>query len=174
MIISMAVIVVLTVAIILPTGLCTFNPGAPESGPVHEVDERTFLSLEAGAADYDLVIPTVPADWTANSARRTSIGQTPAPVVGYVTGENGFLQLVQTDLPEEEAVDGIDGELRSLDRTEDIRGVEVSVHTSENEDVRDLWSFTEGGVTYLINGVAADDEFATLIEATLDGEPVEN
>lgn len=170
MVISMAVIVVIMVAVVLPTGLCTYSPGTPEGGPVMEVDERAFLDMEAGSADYPLVIPAVPDTWTPNSARRSAIGQEPAAVVGYVTEQEGFLQLTQTDLDPEEAVRDVDQDPRELERTETIDGVEVAVYSSEESGVRDLWVFEQGETTHLLSGAAPDEEFAQLVEGVLAGD----
>lgn len=170
---SMIVIVAMTIAVVLPTGLCTFNPGAPEAGPVHEVDERAFLSMEARAVDFPVVIPEVPEGWTPNSARRTSLGQDTAPTTGYVTDQTSYLQLIQTDLDAEEAVRAMDADPRQVTATQNVDGVEVHVYTSEENDVRDVWAFTDGGVTYLLSGVAGDEEYAELISAVLDATPVD-
>lgn len=172
MTLSMAIIVAMAIAVVLPTGLCTFNPGAPESGPVHEVDEEAFLSMEARAADFPVVIPKVPEGWTPNSARRTSLGTAGAPTTGYVTDRTSYLQLIQTDMPVAEAVTALDADPRSLERTEEVAGTSVDVYTSSEDGVRDVWAFAHDGVTYLITGVAEDDEYATLIEAVVAAEPV--
>lgn len=172
MAISMTIIVVLTIAVVLPTGLCTFNPGAPEAGPVHEVDEQAFLSMEAQAVDYPVVVPEVPEGWTPNSARRTSLGDQGAPTTGYVTDETSYLQLIQTDLAPEEAVREMDADPRTVTSTEDIEGTQVEVYTSDEKDVRDAWVFTSAGVTYVISGVAGDTEFAELVRAVLAAEPI--
>ena len=45
MFLSLALIVVLMVVSVGATGLCTYEPGAPEGGPVREVDAHTFMSM---------------------------------------------------------------------------------------------------------------------------------
>ncbi|WP_082121256.1 DUF4245 domain-containing protein [Corynebacterium uterequi] len=171
MAISMVIIVVLMVAVVLPTGLCSFEPGAPEGGPVVKVDEETFLAMEAQALSYPVVIPAVPEGWTANSARRSAVGQTPAPVVGYLTDDGGYLQLTQTSVPLDEAVSAYDGELRSPAGTVDVAGTTVTHYTSDYRGVRDLWAFETKGATNLISGVATEDAVRQLVDATLNGTP---
>lgn len=171
MVISMAVIVVIMIAVVLPTGLCTYSPNTPEGGPVTEVDEQTFLNMEAGSANFPLVIPDVPDSWTANSARRSAVGTEAAPVVGYVTEQEGYLQLTQTGLPIDDAVREFDADPRELERTENIAGAEVQVYSSEESAVRDLWVFDHNDTTEILSGAAVDEEFAQLVEATLNGEP---
>lgn len=46
MMINVVIIIVAMLAVVGFTGLCTFNPGAPEQGPVQEVDARSFVELE--------------------------------------------------------------------------------------------------------------------------------
>lgn len=170
--ISMSIIVVLMILIILPTGLCTYNPGAPESGPVQEVDAEAFLDLEARAASFPLVMPEDPEGWITNSARRTQVAGQPATVVGWVTDQEGYLQLTQTDVELAEAVRGIDQDPRELERTETVAGREVQVYASEEGDVRDLWVADTGETRLLITGSAAVEDFRELMAAALTADEV--
>lgn len=171
MTISMVVIVLIMIAVVLPTGLCSYNPGTADGGAVTEVDEQAFLGMEANNSAFPLVVPAEPEGWTANSARRSAVGDAQAPVVGYVTDDEGFLQLTQTDVPLDDAVRDVDADPREQVRTEDVEGTEVRVFHSDEGDVRDIWAFTRDGVTYLISGSASDDEFRELVSATLRGAP---
>ena len=46
------VVMFLAVAVTIGfTGLCSFNPGKPENGPVHEVDAAPFVNVEARRVD---------------------------------------------------------------------------------------------------------------------------
>lgn len=171
MAISMVTIVVIMIAVVLPTGLCSFNTDTPEGGAVTEVDEQAFLGMEAHSAAFPLVVPDEPEGWTANSARRAAIGDAQAPVVGYVTADGGFLRLTQTDVDLESAVREVDTDVREEIRTEDIEETQVRVFQSEEPDVRDIWAFERDGVTYLVSGAAADDDFRELVRGTLHGQP---
>ena len=170
--ISMGIIVVLMVLIVLPTGLCTYSPGAPEGGPVQEVDAEAFLGLEARAADFPLIMPENPDGWVPNSARRTQVDGQPATVVGWVTDDEGYLQLTQTGVELEDAVRGVDQDPRALDRTENIDGQEVQVYSSEEGDVRDLWAVDAGESRLLVSGAADEEEFRELMAAALDAEQI--
>lgn len=94
-------VMALTVAF---TGMCSLNPGRPENGPVQEVDARQFLDIEARGMAFPLRYPQMPDGWTTNSARRSSVDGAPAPVVGWVTAQGAYVQLLQTDRPLEDAV----------------------------------------------------------------------
>lgn len=171
MLINAALITVLMVVAVGATGLCTFNPGAPEQGPVQEVDAETFLGLEARAVDYPVRYPDAPEGWIPNSARRAIIAQKPAPVVGWVTADGGFLQLTQTDAPVEQAVREVDAAPRELARTEEIDGVNVEVYSSDG--ARDLWVADDGQVRFLVTGAGEDREFEELIRRALTAAPID-
>lgn len=172
MTINVVVIVVMMVLAVGFTGMCTFNPGAPESGPVQEVDGRTFMDLEARAAGFPVRYPEMPEGWTNNSARRTSIAGQPAPVLGWVTPGEGFVQLTQTGVAEDDAVKQFDGSPREREREELIDGHPTTTYTSPHNDIRDLWVVDLGDVRLLVTGAAPDEEFAELVRATVNAAPV--
>lgn len=170
---NMVLIVVIMVVAVGATGLCTFNPGKPEQGPVQEVDAATFLDMEARAVDFPVVYPQAPEGWVTNSARRSMIAQQPAPVVGWVTADGGFLQLTQTGASLDDAARQADTKPRDLDRTEELAGNEVQIYTSEAADVRDLWVVDAGQSRLVLTGAGTDEEFRTLIAAALDAAPIQ-
>lgn len=172
MILSLAVVVVLMVVSVGATGLCSYEPGVPENGPVREVDAHTFMGMEARAASYPLRMPENPEGWVTNSARRGQVAETPAAIVGWVTAEGGFIQLTQTPVPLAKAVREIDPHPRDLDRTVAVAGQDVEVYQSEERDVRDLWAVDMGETRLLFSGAAADEEFLTIIEDTVAAEPL--
>lgn len=172
MILSLAVIVVLMLVTVGATGLCSYEPGAPENGPVREVDAHTFMGLEARAASHPLRMPENPEGWVTNSARRGMVAEQPAAIVGWVTAEGGFIQLTQTSVPLDEAVREIDPDPRDLARTVTVAGQDVQVYQSEERDVRDLWAVDMGETTLLFTGAAPDEEFLTIIEDTVTAEPL--
>ena len=168
MFLSLALIVVLMVVSVGATGLCTYEPGAPEGGPVREVDAHTFMGMEARATNFPVRMPENPDGWVTNSARRGQVNQTPAPIVGWVTADRGFIQLTQTDQELADAVRGIDPHPRELDRTVQVSGHEVQIYCSDEDDVRDLWVVDMGDARLLFTGAGRDEEFETLIDATVN------
>ncbi|MCQ4619732.1 DUF4245 domain-containing protein [Corynebacterium sp. CCUG 71335] len=167
-VVLIAALMILSVAF---TGMCEFNPGRPENGPVHEVDGRTFMEMEARAADFPVRFPEMPEGWTNNSARRTLIDGTPAPVAGWVTPGEGFLQVTQTGVPADEAAQA-DGKYREHSREETVADFPATVYTSDAKDVRDLWVVDLDDVRLLVTGAAPDAEFRELIEAFAASEPL--
>ena len=174
MTINVVVIVVLMLLAVGFTGMCSFNPGRPENGPVQEVDGLTFMSMEARAVDFAVRFPEMPQGWVNNSARRTTIENQPAPVTGWVTPEEGYLQLTQTGADEDAALKGIDASPRTLARTEDVAGYEAKIYTADYEDVRDVWFVDLGDERILITGAAQDAEYRELIEKVAAAAPLEH
>ncbi|WP_370513955.1 DUF4245 domain-containing protein [Corynebacterium sp. zg331] len=172
MMLSLGAIVVMMVVGVGATGLCSFDPGNPENGPVPTADAAAFLGMEAAGASFPVRLPEAPEGWVSNSARRTSVGGRPAPTVGYITDRGGYLQLAQTDLPGDEAARGYDDELRDHDRTIDVAGTATEVYASSDREVRDLWVADLGDARLLISGAATEEEFRALIEATAQAQPL--
>ncbi len=173
MTLSMVFIIVLMLIVVVPTGLINFRTGEPDPGTVRAIDEQAFLDLEARGADFPMVHPQVPEDWTPNSARRTQIDGEPASVVGWVTDEGGYIQLTQTGVGLEDAVRGVDAYPRELVGTETIDGTEVSKYASEEPDVRDLWVADTGQTRMLVSGVATGEDFRALMDAALGADPID-
>ena len=172
--INAVLIVVLMLVAVGATGLCSFNPGAPEQGPVQEVDAETFLDLESRAVDFPVRYPEMPEGWITNSARRSMLAGQPAPVVGWVTPDRGFIQLTQTGLDAEAAIENADSKPRTLDRTVDVDGHEVEVLASEEQDVRDLWVVDAGDARFVLTGAGEDREFEELIATALATAPIQH
>ncbi|WP_288864597.1 DUF4245 domain-containing protein [uncultured Corynebacterium sp.] len=172
--INAVLIVVLMLVAVGATGLCSFNPGAPEQGPVQEVDAETFLDLESRAVDFPVRYPEMPEGWITNSARRSMLAGQPAPVVGWVTPDRGFIQLTQTGLDADAAIENADSKPRTLDRTVDVDGHEVEVLASEEQDVRDLWVVDAGDTRFVLTGAGEDREFEELIATALATAPIQH
>lgn len=169
---SLGIIIIAMIVVVGTTGLCSYEPGAPESGPVREVDAESFMGMEARATNFPVRLPENPEGWMTNSARRSMIDGTQAPVVGWVTADRGYIALTQTMLPLDDAVKNIDSDFRELSRTEDIAGQEVRIYHSDESDVRDLWAVDMGEVRLLFTGAGSQEEFRTIIAATIYSAPL--
>lgn len=170
---NVVIVVVLMLVGVGATGLCTYHPGRPESGPVQEVDAKTFLGLEARAVDFPVRYPEMPEGWVTNSARRSMVQDTPAPVVGWVTPDKGYLQMTQTKADEEAAIAAHDDKERPNERTETIESKQVRALSSDDQDVRQLWVVDGGDVRLLVTGAGTDEEFRELISTTLRTAPID-
>ncbi|ALP51547.1 hypothetical protein C627_05530 [Corynebacterium glutamicum ZL-6] len=173
MIISLVVSAIIMLLAVGFTGMCSFNTGSPENGQVPEVDASTFMSMEARAmTDHATRLPETPEGWTTNSARRTMVDDTPASVVGYVTADEGYIQLTQTGETVEDAVAGYDTRWRDLSESYDLDGHDVGIYTSQESDVRDLRVMDLGDARVMVSGAATDEEFNDLLRAVANSEPL--
>lgn len=154
------------------TGMCTYNPGAPEQGQVPEVDAGTFISMEARGMDFAVREPATPEGWSTNSARRSVVAAAPAPVIGYVTTDGGYIQLTQTGAAPEDAAAAYDGRWRDLTETYEVNGTEVQVFTSGDREVRDLRIVDLQDARVLLSGAATDEEFDELIANAIQAQPL--
>ena len=170
MVISVAVIVIAMIVVVAPTGLWSYGPGEPEFEPVHEVDPQAFIDNEARANAYEIYFPETPEQWVPNSARRKLIDGESATVVGWVTAERGFIQIAQSNVPLEKALQSFDSKYRPHETIQQVAGRDVIVKSSDDNSVSRLWGVDKNGTTVLFDGVASDDEFTTIIEATLQAE----
>nr|WP_305085013.1 DUF4245 domain-containing protein [Corynebacterium pseudogenitalium] len=172
MLINVILIVVVMVIAVGATGLCTFNPGKPENGPVQEVDAKTFLGLEARGVNFPVRYPEMPAGWVTNSARRSMIAQQPAPVVGWVTPDGGFIQLTQTGADSTTVESEVDGKQRTLERQDTIDGHNVEIFKGTEAKTRPLWVVDAGDARFAVTGAGTEAEFKELISAALVAQPL--
>lgn len=171
-VVSLLVVVGLMVPMVAFTGMCSFDRGTPENGPVQKVDATQIFSMEARAMNFPLRLPETPEGWTTNSARRTTVNKQPATVVGWVTQEGAYLQLMQTDQPLDKAVQDVDEHGRTEQQAQLIDGQEFRTYTSQEKNVRDVWAADLGDVRLIFSGTAGPAEFETIARNTLQAEPL--
>ncbi|WP_026161347.1 DUF4245 domain-containing protein [Corynebacterium ciconiae] len=173
--IGMTLLVIMGIAAISVafTGLCTFNTGTPENGPVQEVDASTVLHMEARAVDFPLRQPADPEGWITNSARRGSVNGQPAVIQGWVTKEGAYLQLMQTDQPLDDALRANDSGLKTKGEPTSVAGMDFTTYTKEDRHSRDLWGADLGDVRIVLAGSADADDFAELAQAFAEAKPIE-
>jgi hypothetical protein len=166
-----AILVLLPVVLLLG-GLsrCSFAPGGPEidpsAGPT--VDAPVLLRDAARQAPFTVRIPAVPPGWRSNAVDRATVAGGPSTSVrvGYVTGAARYLELVQSDAPEEVLVRDVAGTESRPTGVVDLGGARWVVYDGDEP----LWVADVAGVRLLVTGSAGEDEFRTLAEATLAGE----
>ncbi|AKK05462.1 putative DUF4245 family protein [Corynebacterium mustelae] len=169
---SLAAVLAVMIVSVAFTGMCSYGRDTAENVQINKVDAAAFFDLEARAMNFPLRLPEVPAGWVANSARRGAVDGQPAPIVGWVIGKDGYVQLTQTDVPADKAVTGADNNFRELVETYDVDGVAVSRYASEDADVRDIRVADLGDVRLLVTGAATKEQFDDLISRTIASEPI--
>ena len=158
---TLGLLLVVAAIFVAPTGMCSFHPGAPEHGPVQDVDAASFLKMEAHQSKFPLRLPATPEGWVPNSARRTSVTDRPAPSVGWVTKGEGYLQLIQTDVPLDKLKNFPDDPNRKPGERKQVSGTTFETFHGD----RDLWIADLGTSRALIKGSASEGEFQQLAEA---------
>ena len=150
-------------------GQCTFSPSGPQQGAIPEFDADASLRQDARSLDFPVRSPAVPEGWTSNSGRVESFAGTSSSHVGWVTGQRSYVELVQSDAPEEE--------FRSLgggprpDRTiVPVTGQEWTVFTGD--DVRPVWVLDLDDVRVAVTGSASSSDFEALAAAVQDEDPL--
>lgn len=150
-------------------GQCAFSPSGPEQGPIREFDAGASLAEDARTLDFPIRSPEVPEGWTSNSGRVQSLGGFTSSHVGWVTGERSYIELVQTDAPED-VVRMVDGEPRPSRTMVPISGREWSVYNGD--DVRPVWVLDTGDTRVAVTGSAPNSDFETMATAVQDSGPL--
>lgn len=170
MILTLAVMFIAVAVTVGFTGLCSFNPGKPENGPVQEVDAASFLKMEARRVDYPVRLPEVPEGWVSNSTRAGMAAGKQTTIVGYVTASGAFAQITQTDAPADQLP--ADGKERLTDGTVDVDGTTWTKYVPTNDNDRRVWVADLGDSRAIIEGTANDEEFTELASAVQKATPV--
>ncbi len=166
MVLSLAAMAVIMFIAVGTTGLCSFNPGRPEMGPIPDVDVEAFLAQENQRTPYTVVAPEVPEGWTPNSVRAGMVGPHQTSTIGYVTGEESYIQLLQTDAPADMLPDE-DQAPRISAGTVEAGGVTWEVAEGTEPNIRRTWVADLGDVRVEIQGSASDEMYRTLAEAVV-------
>lgn len=152
-------------------GQCTFSPSGPQQGAIPEFDAEASLRQDARSLDFPIRSPEVPEGWTSNSGRVEGFAGTTSSHVGWVTGERSFVELVQSDAPED-AFRSLNGGPRPSRTIVPIAGREWAVFTGD--DVRPVWVLDLDDVRVAVTGSAATAEFEALATAVQDAQPLPN
>lgn len=166
MLLSLAAMAVIMFIAVGTTGLCSFNPGRPEQGMIPRADVQSFLKQENQRAPYPVVEPRLPEGWTANSTRAGMIGPHQTSIIGYVTPEESYVQVLQTDAPADMLPDP-DQAPRVDAGTMEAGGVTWQVSEGTEPNVRRTWVADLGDVRVEIQGSASDEMYRTLAEAVV-------
>lgn len=150
-------------------GLCTFSPSGPQQGQIPDFDARASLEQDARSLDFPIRSPEVPEGWTANSGRVQGFAGTTSSHVGWVTGERSYIELVQSDAPED-AFRSLGGGPRPSRTVVPISGREWIVLTGD--DVRPVWVLDLDDVRVAVTGSAPTSDFESLAAAVQDVEPL--
>jgi Protein of unknown function (DUF4245) len=173
----MAAAVGVLVAIVVVLGFVSrgagFAPGGPtvDGSRLPTIDAPAELGSRQASTPFPLRVPAVPVGWRANSVGVDPIGPDHRAVrVGYVTPGATFVQVQQTDAPEEAALAAASGSrVLAAQGSHDVAGQRWTVYgTRPGEPV---WIADTGSVRWVVTGSGTDDEFRALAAALRAGPP---
>jgi hypothetical protein len=161
--------VVLGVGVLLLAGLvraCSFAPGAPEVDreSLPRIDPASELRRDAPNLAFPLRVPSLPADWIAQSSDVVVVGPSRAARVGWVTPDDEFARLVQSDADEVALVTSEEGAPTATGAVA-AGGREWVTHTGRRGEA--IWVTDVDGVRLLVTGSAAPEQLGRLAEAAL-------
>lgn len=150
-------------------GQCAFTPSGPKQGAIPAFDADASLRQDARSLGFPVRSPEVPEGWVSNSGRVESFAGTSSSHVGWVTGERSFVELAQSDAPED-AFRSLGGGPRPERTIIPVTGREWTVFTGD--DVRPVWVLDLGDARVAVTGSAATSDFEALAAAVQRAEPL--
>ena len=167
---SVVVLMVIVGALAGLAGQCSFSPSGPEPGPIPEFDAEASLAQDARTLDFPIRSPEVPEGWTANSGSVQGLGDSISSHTGWVTGERSYVELIQSDAPED-AFRSICAEPRPSRTIIPVSGREWSVYAGD--DVRPVWVLDMGDVRVAVTGSAPSSDFESMAAIVQDTPPLQ-
>ncbi|TDQ58404.1 uncharacterized protein DUF4245 [Actinomycetospora succinea] len=160
---------VVGVAVLVVAGLlraCSFAPGAPQVDreSVPRIDPAAELLGDAPTMRIPLRVPALPADWIPQSSDVVLVAGTRAARVGWVTPDDEFARLVQSDADEAALVVSEAGDPTATG-TVQAGGRTWVTHTGRRGEP--IWVADVDGVRLLVTGSATPERLTQLAEAAL-------
>jgi hypothetical protein len=164
---------VLAVVVLALTGLtraCSFSPTDPtvDRGAVQRIDVGQVSRDAARAVPFAVRAPAMPADWIPQSSDVRPVGAGQAFRLGWLTPENAYLRLVQSDAPEDVLVASEQSGPPAVGPVSAGGRTWTSYRGARGEA---LWVTDVDGVRWLVTGSASPARFTQLVTAAL-GSPV--
>ena len=161
--------IVLAVVVLALTGLtraCSFSPTAPtvDRGAVQRIDVAQVTRDATAAVPFALRAPAMPADWIPQSSDVRPVGGTRAFRLGWVTPENAFVRLVQSDAPEDALVASEQGTPPALGPVA-VGGRTWTTYRGVRGEP--LWVTDVDGVRWVVTGDATPARFSQLVTTAL-------
>lgn len=165
--------IVLAVIVLALTGLtraCSFSPTTPgvDRGSVQHIDVAQSARDAARSVPFAVRAPAMPADWIPQSADVRPVGAGHAFRLGWLTPENGFLRLVQSDADDAGLVVSEGGGPQALGPVSAGGRTWTTYRGARGEA---LWVTDVDGVRWLLTGDGTPARFVQLATTAL-GSPV--
>ncbi|WP_018335292.1 DUF4245 domain-containing protein [Actinomycetospora chiangmaiensis] len=158
--------IVLAVIVLALTGLtraCSVSaPGTVDRGSVQRIDVAGVTASAASTLPFRVVGPQLPADWIPQSSDIRDVAGGRAFRLGWLTPENGFLRLVQSNGTEAGLVASEQGDPRA-GAPVSAGGLTWATYRGQRDEA--MWVTDVGGVRWLVTGSAPANRFVQLITA---------
>lgn len=156
--IGMIVLAVIVLALTGLTRACSFSPTAPtvDRGAIGRIDVPRATRDAASTLPFALRAPTMPADWIPQSSDVRPVGTGRAFRLGWVTPENGFVRLAQSDAPPAALVASEQGAPQALGPVSAGGRVWTTYRGARGEA---LWVTDVDGVRWLLTGDGTPTRF---------------
>jgi hypothetical protein len=182
---SMAPLVVACILLAGMVGMCSFQLGGPNRGPVPSYDAASALRADAETLGFPVRLPRLPSGWQSNSGSRGGIENgriDPATgrqlnaatsTVGYISPTGMYLSLTQSNAAEDKLVASIHPAMHPTGVV-DIDDTKWIVY--EGESSEPVWTTRLdspfGSTQIAITGAGSTDQFRTLAAATQSQPPL--
>lgn len=179
MVFAMLVLLAVVGLIVMLTRGCEFSPGGPsvDDSAAPSIDANERLEEMAQQVDFPLRNPELPKSWQANSSRLEPIGTgaraTRYAEIGLLTGEGGYLRLLQSPASARRLVDEVAERRGAGDSALDavrVGRVRWGVYPGSGQERS--WVASLAGVQVLISGSARPGEFRELAHSVQAARPV--
>jgi hypothetical protein len=158
------------------TGSCSFSPGRPtvDDSRLPTVDAPAELRQTASFLDFPVVVPSVPPGWQANSVDQDRAGDRRVVRVGYLTADDRYLRLVQSDADEAALLVTETGPTAVPGTgVREVAGLRWVVYERDGEEP--IWIAERADPTtatrLLITGSGSEEDFLALAGAVAAGVP---
>ena len=174
--IGLTVLAVIVLALLAFFRFVSFAPGAPEvdRSTLPRIDPAVALRSASAGVDFPLRLPALPPEWISQSSDVVPLGAPGdaatgrAVRVGWVTAQDRFARLVQSD-GDDAALVGVENGEPVAQGTVTAGGRQWVVYPGIREE--QIWITDVDGVRLLVTGDAAPPELRQLAEAAVAAPP---
>ena len=165
---SLVPLVAICLLIAVVSGNCSVGlTGGASDDRTPAYDVRGGLTADAQTMPFPVRLPEVPQDWQPNSGLRAGIDGRVVSNVGFITSDGVYMQLSQTDAPEDGLVAYLDDKMPIGKGVTDVGGQQW-VRYSTSDD-RTIWVADLPDVRIGLYGKASEKDFTTMAQAVLAG-----
>ncbi|MEJ2867463.1 DUF4245 domain-containing protein [Actinomycetospora sp. OC33-EN08] len=158
--------IVLALVVLALTGLtraCSVSPpGAVDRASVPRVDVAEATRAASGSLPFRVRGPAMPADWIAQSTDTRDVPGGRAFRLGWLTPDDAFVRLVQSNGSAEGLVASEGGEPQA---GPPVSAGDLTWATYRGQRGEPIWVTDVGGVRWLVTGNATPARFVQLITA---------